>query len=158
VKKGALRVALVRVADAAELAALHREAFPAGWSADSLRGLLESAGVYALGAKRAGGPVGFILCRVAADEAEIITLAVCPGARRRGVGTALLAAARREAAARGATVLHLEVAADNIAAAALYRYGGFRETGRRPGYYPPAQGSTRTDAVLMARSTGAAAP
>lgn len=79
---------------------------------------------------------GLALARVAADEAEILTLAVLPEARRRGVGGALLASVAAGAAARGARALFLEVAVGNAPARALYAAAGFVAVGRRRGYYP----------------------
>lgn len=98
----------------------------------------------------AEAPGGFALFALAADEAEVLTLAVAPGARRRGLGAALLAAAAAAAAARGARSIHLEVAEDNAAARALYARAGFAETGRRRGYY--ARPGGRTDALRLRRA------
>ncbi|MGZ9113420.1 MAG: ribosomal protein S18-alanine N-acetyltransferase [Brevundimonas sp.] len=131
--------------DVAErLAALHAEAFEAPWDAAVFESLLDQAGVHL-----AEAPHGFILMRTVADEAEILTLAVRPQARRRGLGAELVARGAAEAAARGATRLFLEVAEDNGAARALYARAGFTEAGRRPRYYARADGSRR-DALLLA--------
>ncbi|MEX2519862.1 MAG: GNAT family N-acetyltransferase, partial [Paracoccaceae bacterium] len=111
------------------------------------------------GGRAAGGRLlvisddfGFALVSLAADEADLLTLAVAPERWGRGVGAALLEAALREAAEGGAATMHLEVAADNLAAISLYRAAGFVETGRRPRYY--ARGAARIDAMLFARPTG----
>jgi ribosomal-protein-alanine N-acetyltransferase len=77
---------------------------------------------------------GLLLLRVAADEAEILTIGVT--ARRRGIGRRLLAQAIASARAAGATAMFLEVAADNKAANALYAGAGFIQVGERRGYYP----------------------
>ncbi len=148
-------VAAVDASAAAALAELHRLSFERSWSAESLHGLLRGPGAFALGADWEGTAAGFILCRSAAAEAEIITLAVRPETRRHGVGAALVAEALRHACREGVKTMHLEVAADNAAALALYRHCGFAETGRRAGYYAPQPGgSARIDAVLMARAAG----
>jgi ribosomal-protein-alanine N-acetyltransferase len=126
------------------LAALHAEAFDAPWDAAAFADLLGQAGVHL--AEVAGG---FILIRTVADEAEILTLAVRPAARRLGLGATLVARGAAEAAARGARRLFLEVADDNAAARALYDRAGFVEAGRRPRYYARANGSRR-DALLLA--------
>lgn len=116
------------------LAALHARSFPAEerWTASAFAGLLALPGC--------GGLLdptgGFVLGRVAADEAEILTLAVLPERRRRGLGRALLAGWQAEAVRRGASRLFLEVAADNVAAQALYAACQFTEVGRRRRYYP----------------------
>jgi [ribosomal protein S18]-alanine N-acetyltransferase len=99
-----------------------------------------------------GDALGFALARVAADQAEILTLAVVPAARRRGVGAALLQAVMQAAAARGAAALFLEVSTANDAARALYARAGFCEVGRRCRYY--ADG---TDARVLTRALTAGA-
>lgn len=131
-------------ADAPVLAALHAQAFPPAerWGSDALRLLLEMPGAYALLLPEKG----FLLARVAADEAEILTLAVAPPARRQGVGGALLAAALVHALAAGAATMFLEVSVANTAARALYAAAGFAESGRRRRYY--ADGS---DALVLSR-------
>lgn len=89
--------------------------------------------------------------RVIADEAELLTLAVAPPARRQGLGRGLLAHFLDEARRRGATRAFLEVAADNGPACALYQAGGFAEDGRRRGYYRGPDGVV-VDALLLSRA------
>ena len=131
--------------DGPVLAAIHAEAFHAPWAAAAFESLLSQAGMFAIRA-----PNGFILCRVVVDEAEILTLAVCPLARRSGLGARLTEAAAEFAARAGAERLFLEVAEDNLAARALYARTGFIQTGRRKKYYENADGS-RSDALLLTR-------
>ncbi|QJE74379.1 GNAT family N-acetyltransferase [Aerophototrophica crusticola] len=136
------------------LAAIHAEAFdPAvsgdAWEAKAFTELLSLPGTAALLAGRDGDPLGFVLLRTAADEAEILTLATRPAARRRGVARGLLSAAARTAQAAGAATLFLEVAATNAAALALYAGFGFSAVGRRRCYYRLSGGPV--DAVVMAR-------
>jgi len=140
-------------AHAGLLAALHAEAFATGWSEDALRALLVQPHVAACLAVRAGRPAGFILMRTAVAEAEVLTLAVTPDARRRGVGRALLEAGERAAAACGARRFLLEVSAQNQAAVALYEAGGWRVIGVRAQYY--ADGA---DAWLMEKNAGGGNP
>jgi ribosomal-protein-alanine N-acetyltransferase len=117
-------------ADIAALARLHAACFAQGWTKTALRELLESPGIVALVA-----PSGFVLARAIADEAEILTLAVTPEARRQGLATSLVSQTAEAATMRGALTMFLEVAAANRAALALYRRLGFREAGRRKAYY-----------------------
>ncbi len=91
-----------------------------------------------------GGPEGYVGVRVLAGEAEIFTIAVRPDRRRAGIATALLDAVESLVRSLGAEAVHLEVAEDNAAARALYTARGYREVGRRRGYYGPNE-----DAVLM---------
>ncbi|MBM3646984.1 MAG: ribosomal-protein-alanine N-acetyltransferase [Alphaproteobacteria bacterium] len=133
-------------------AALHAESFaPLGeraWTRQDVAELLASPGVAGLLLQVDGCDVGFALCRVAADEAELLTIAVRPEARRRGLGRQLLAAVTDRVRAAGARVLFLEVAVDNSAAQSLYASQGFCVVGTRLAYYrrtnlPPA------DAAIM---------
>ena len=129
------------------LAAIHAAAFAGPgetpWSAEAFADLLAQAGVFAVETED-----GFILMRAVADEAEILTLAVRPAARRRGEGGRLVGEGVLAAAAGGAARVFLEVAEDNAAARALYAGAGFAEAGRRPGYYAGADGGRR-DALLL---------
>lgn len=120
-------------AEAPALAALHEAAFPPAerWDAAAIATLLAMPGAFGLHAPGQG----FVLARIAADEAEILTLAVAPQARRQGLGGALLAAAMAGAVARGAAAMFLEVSDRNAAARALYAAAGFTEAGRRRRYY-----------------------
>jgi [ribosomal protein S18]-alanine N-acetyltransferase len=120
-------------------AALHHEAFvpfgERGWTRQDMAELLASPGVAGLLLQIDGADAGMAICRVAADESELITIAVRPTCRRQGVGRALLAAVLDHVRARGARTLFLEVAADNPAARTLYESAGFRAAGKRPGYF-----------------------
>lgn len=120
--------------DIPALALIHAAAFPPGeaWSAAILAGHLGIPGVFAMLAE----PGGMIVARVAADEAEILTLAVLPAARRSGIGRGLIQAAEDFAAAAGARRMFLEVSTANAAARALYAGLGFTQLGHRPAYYP----------------------
>lgn len=130
----------------ADLAALHAQAFDAPWTAEAFADLLNQAGVFV---EAEDG--GFILVRVVADEAEILTLAVRPQARRQGVATRLVEAAAARAAGRGANRLFLEVAETNEAARGLYGRCGFETVGRRRGYYSDTAGGPGIDALILAR-------
>lgn len=138
--------------DPVALAALHATGFERGWSAAALADLLDQPGVMVMTA-----PDGFILIRVVADEAEILTLAVHPQARGRGQGARLTRQAAAAAAAAGARRLFLEVAEDNTAARALYRRTGFESVGRRPRYYARA-GAAPVDALLLSLNLPAPLP
>ncbi|MFH5927364.1 GNAT family N-acetyltransferase [Roseomonas xinghualingensis] len=131
------------LADLQVLAALHARAFPPAerWGATAIGAMLKLEGGFGL---IAGAPDGFILARAVAGEAEILTLAVAPEARRCGFGARLLAAALAGAAERGATCLFLEVSEANAPARALYARAGAEEIGRRRRYY--ADGS---DALVL---------
>ena len=134
---------------AAMMARLHADSFDEAWSEANFEGLLASPGVFSLMARAKEQPIGFVLARAVADEAEILTLAVNPAYRRHGVGRQLVQATAEKATALGATALFLEVAADNAPALALYRSCGFREVGRRESYY--VRGAGPADALALRR-------
>jgi len=130
------------------LATIHEEAFEPGWSETNIRELLSSPGAFALVAEDDGAPLAFVIARIAADEAEILTLATLPAARRRGLARGLMSGAADLARERGALRLLLEVGEDNSAARALYGTLGFETVGRRRGYYARPGGGE--DARVMA--------
>jgi [ribosomal protein S18]-alanine N-acetyltransferase len=121
------------LAHVAYMAAIHADAFPPreAWGEDAIALQLAMPGVFGL----VHAQDGMILARVTEDEAEVLTLAVAPEARRQGVARALLAGAMAAAREQTARTMVLEVAIGNAAARALYRRAGFVEAGRRPRYY-----------------------
>ena len=127
------------------LAILHAQAFVRPWDAAALAGLLAGDGVFAFAA-----PSGFVLTRTAGGEAEILTLAVIPAARGRGLGRDLMRHAAAHAASLGAEVMFLEVGSDNPAALALYNSLGFTRAGLRKGYYDNASQMGQDALVLKA--------
>ena len=116
-------------ADTAPLAALHAASFPDPWDSAAIAALLATPGTFAFHAHD-----GFVLARVAAEEGEILTLAVLPAARGKGLGRALLQAAIAHARARGAQSMFLEVGVENPSALALYAGLGFARVGLRKAY------------------------
>lgn len=120
--------------------------FPEPFSEAEFTTLLIAPGVFVL-----GDADGFALGRVAADEAELLTIAVAPEARRRGRGRDLLQDFQAEAGRRGAAQAFLEVAEDNTPARALYTAAGWAEVGRRRGYYT-LPGGGRADALVLRKS------
>jgi ribosomal-protein-alanine N-acetyltransferase len=131
---------------------LHAEAFaPLGerfWTRQDMAELLASPGAVGWVLQSGDTAAGFALCRVAADEAELLTIAVQPDQRRRGGARALLAAVIAHARAAGARSLFLEVGADNPAALALYGQAAFQTVGNRKAYYQRGGGAA-ADAVVM---------
>jgi len=131
---------------------LHGEAFaPLGeraWTRQDMAELLASSGVAGWAAQSDESVLGMVLCRVATDEAELLTIAVQPAARRRGAGRALLNAVIAHARKAGAGALFLEVGADNPAALGLYGQAGFQAVGNRKSYYRRGEGAP-ADAVVM---------
>ena len=137
-------------ADAAELLGqLHARAFAKPWTVAELAKLLENPAVFAI-VSRNTEPHGFAMAWAAAGDAELLTVAVIPEARRKGVGASLVTSAGVTALMRGAASMHLEVAEDNRAARALYVKLGYEEAGRRHAYYAGEGGFV--DAIVMKRT------
>src|SRR5690606_20519177 len=132
------------------LAALHARAFDQPWSAAEIGKLLGNAAVFAM-ISRGRDPQGFVMAWTAAGDAELLTVAVVPEARRKGVGASLVTAAGVAALARGAATMHLEVAEDNAPARALYAKLGYEQAGRRRGYYAAGRADA-VDAIVMRRT------
>ncbi len=140
--------------DSHVLEGVHAKAFDAAWTAADIARLMQIMGGFALIAEddaRKGSVIGFILARSLAGEAEILTLAVAPRARRKRVASDLVEAVAEEAQRRGAFALFLEVAADNPAALALYQGLGFGEAGQRRAYYA-RRGGPAVDALVLRRA------
>jgi tRNA threonylcarbamoyladenosine biosynthesis protein TsaB len=131
------------------LARLHALCFqtPPPWSEADFAGFVSDPLVFLL----VEGDAGFLLGRSVADEAELLTLAVSPAARRRGLGRKLVARFLYQARLRGADRAFLEVAATNTIAIALYESAGFGPAGHRRGYYRTPAGE-RLDALVLARN------
>jgi ribosomal-protein-alanine N-acetyltransferase len=124
-------------------------AFGEAWTAPQCAGLLPMPGVWLSLARSEVETVGFALGRIVAGDAELLLLAVKDKAQRLGVGEALLRHFIGVAKSRGAERLHLEVR-DGNHAVGLYKRAGFREVGRRAGYYSGVGGQTY-DALTLAR-------
>jgi len=130
------------------MAATHAAAFidMRPWSEAEFAALLAQRSVFACGDRRA-----FALARVAADEAELLSIATHPDHRRTGLALAVMAEWQVEAARRGASRGFLEVAADNPAALALYQKCGFETCAIRSRYYR-RDGATAVDALVLERA------
>lgn len=138
-----------RVEQASDLATLHASLFEKGWDTASFETMLNHPGSVALVACTSS-PLevgGFALAQVAADEAEILTIGVRPDWQRHGIATRLVEGLKRASKNAGAASLYLDVAETNAAAIGLYAKAGFKEVGRRKGYYDTAAG--RQDALLL---------
>jgi [ribosomal protein S18]-alanine N-acetyltransferase len=147
--RGAPVLAAASVRDARTLAVLHAASFHRGWSDGEFEALLRDRNVVADRATVGASLVGFILSRIAADEAEILSVAVASSRRGRGLARQLLDLNLRRLAGLGTRTVFLEVDEANTPARRLYRRAGFREVGRREGYYPAGQGTVPHGAAAL---------
>jgi [ribosomal protein S18]-alanine N-acetyltransferase len=142
-------IATARPSDAAAIAQLHGESFKRGWDEDEIYRLLIDANVIGHKAGLRGSMAGFILSRRAIDEAEILSIAIAPARRGRGLSHALLDRHLRTLAGLGVRAVFLEVDEHNAPARGLYDKAGFHEVGRRHGYY-----DSETSALVLRRNLG----
>lgn len=142
--------------DAIHLVPIHASTFRRPWNEDDFHALLGEDNIFGFIARAEGNrkaqPSGFVLARHVLDEAEILTVAVSPQSQRKGVGHALMDATLRYLHNERASMLFLEVDELNTAALGLYRRLGFKQVGKRPGYYETPAG--RSAAVTMRRDLG----
>ncbi len=132
------------------LAQLHAACFesPPPWSEDSFAEFLVDPTCLMRARTLQQELIAFALFRVVLDEAELLTLATAPAARRSGHARAVLRDGLAAVRERGAVSCFLEVAADNSAALALYRDLGFSEQGKRRAYYRAAD-LAPVDALIL---------
>jgi len=131
----------------ARMAEIHRQCFsiPRPWREDEFTALLQGAEVVLVASDE-----GFLLGRVVADEAEVMTLAVLPAARRRGLGRELLSRFEGIIRDRGVQRVFLEVAEQNHPALALYAQAGYARAGFRRDYYQ-GPGGKKVSALVLSR-------
>ena len=134
--------------DAAAFAVLHAASFQRGWSEDEMERLLTDREVVAHRAVNGKELTGFILSRMAAGEAEILSVAVAPRWRGHGLAHRLLSLHLRRLAGLAVATVFLEVEQGNEPALRLYARAGFRQVGSRPGYYPDKSGGALPALVL----------
>jgi len=134
-RRAAPIVSTAGVADAEAFAALHGQSFRRGWSREEFEQLLLDRHVTAHRARVADRVVGFVLSRRAADEAEILSVAVAASRRSRGIGGALVRLHLQRLAGLGVRQVFLEVEEENMPALRLYERAGFLEVAQREGYF-----------------------
>ena len=141
-----IRIRPAKLYDVPALARIERDSFGSPWSAEEITKDVTAGGnVYVAVAEYGAEKAGYGEIRFVAGEAQIYNIVIAPEFRREGIGEALLRHMIAKAEDNGCELVTLEVRGGNEAAMALYTKLGFREVGRRKGYY--AKGGE--DAVLM---------
>ena len=154
-ERGTTIVRQFRLEDADAVMAIAAQApEAANWSKESYVKFACEHGSLALVLESDGGLRGFLLGRLATDQAELLNLAVVAMQRRQGVGKALLAKAIQEWRFRGAKSVYLEVRESNTGAIAFYGNHGFSKTGLRKGYYRSPDEAALTMVKKLTASTG----
>ena len=136
--------------DTPRLSQLHRASFHRGWSESEFETMLAERNTLAHRLMLGRTPIGFIISRIAADEAEILSVAVESARRGRGHSQQMLATHLGHLAGRGVKRVFLEVEESNEPAVRLYERAGFATVGRREQYYASASGA-KLNALVMQR-------
>jgi ribosomal-protein-alanine N-acetyltransferase len=136
--------------DAARLAELHGESFHRGWGEAEFEVMLAERNTLVHRLRTGRKIIGFAVSRIAADEAEILSIAVAASHRGRGLSRNLLLTHLGHLAGRGVRTVFLEVEENNHPARKLYERAGFGIAGRRERYYQQANGEP-LNALLMRR-------
>jgi len=127
--------------DLADVMHVMEHAFPKtygeGWNHHQCRSMLSMPTARLLVAERAGMICGFLISRQAADEEELLMIAVAPDQQSRGIGYQLLEHMLQSAVSHGVSSVFLEMRADNPAQI-LYSKFGFERIGLRKAYYTGA--------------------
>ena len=148
--RGGAAVEPANLRDAPALARLHKASFHRGWDVGEFEQLLSDRGVLAHRLRIGRTMAGFILSRMAADEAEILSVAIAPNLRGRGLSGPLVQTHLRYLAGAGIRTVFLEVEENNHSARALYARAGFSIVGRRERYYKDDSGA-QLNAIVMRR-------
>jgi len=136
--------------DAARLAQLHGASFHRGWGEGEFDAMLSERNTLVHRLRSGSKLIGFAVSRIGADEAEIMSIAVDPSHRGRGLSRNLLLTHLGHLAGRGVRTVFLEVEENNQPARRLYERAGFGVVGRRERYYREANGE-QLNALLMRR-------
>ena len=136
--------------DAPKLAQLHGASFHRGWGEAEFEGMLTERNTLVHRLRLGRTVVGFAVSRMAADEAEILSIAIASGHRGRGLSRHLLLTHLGHLAGRGVRTVFLEVEENNQPARRLYERAGFGVAGRRERYYQQP-GGEQLNALLMRR-------
>jgi ribosomal-protein-alanine N-acetyltransferase len=136
--------------DAARLAQLHAASFHRGWGEGEFEAMLSERNTLVHRLRQGRKVIGFAVSRLAADEAEILSIAIDPAQRGRGLSRHLLLTHLGHLAGRGVRSIFLEVEENNRPARRLYEGAGFGVVGRRERYYQQP-GGEQLNALLMQR-------
>jgi ribosomal-protein-alanine N-acetyltransferase len=136
--------------DAPRLAQLHGASFHRGWGEGEFEAMLSERNTLVHRLRIGRKVIGFAVSRMAADEAEILSIAIDADQRGRGLSRDLLLTHLGHLAGRGARAIFLEVEENNQPARRLYEWAGFGVVGRRERYYQQP-GGEQLNALLMRR-------
>lgn len=141
-----LAVRAMLESDLPEILDIERVSFPTPWQRSHfLHELRGNPFGWNVVMEAAGRILAYVSAWIVEDEIQINDIAVRPDRRGEGIGTRFLALVLRGAAERGCRRATLEVRPSNHKARKLYAGAGFRQVGRRRGYYE----DTDEDALIL---------
>jgi ribosomal-protein-alanine N-acetyltransferase len=146
---GAVAIEPASLRDAPKLAQLHGASFHRGWGEGEFEQMMAERNTLVHRLRQGRKTIGFAVSRMAADEAEILSIAIEPSHRGRGLSRTLLLTHLGHLAGRGVRTVFLEVEENNQPACRLYNRAGFAVTGRRERYYQ--QEGQQLNALIMRR-------
>lgn len=132
-----MRLRFYRSSDFSALCEIDVACFPPGiaYSRQEMAGYIATRSSRTWVAEEDGTVIGFLIAKVRGQEGHIITVDVVRGWRRRGIATALMAAAEEWARNRGAALVSLETAENNLPAQRFYRARGYEKVDEIGSYY-----------------------
>lgn len=146
-------IASLQADDSDSLHQIHSKCFVPYWDKNTFDTFLKDHSIFGYKACLIGRPLqilGFCICRLILDEAEVITIAVHPHHRQQGIGHLLMDSTLRHLHRERATKLFLEVEENNLAALALYQHFEFKKISKRTAYYQSQ--NDRIDAIIMQKT------
>ncbi|UNE54579.1 ribosomal protein S18-alanine N-acetyltransferase [Bartonella machadoae] len=146
-------IAPLQTDDSASLHQIYQNCFTPAWEKQAFDDFLTDHSIFGYKVALMSEPekiLGFCLCRLILDEAEIITIAVHPHFRRQGIGTLLIDSIFCHLHHEGAIKLFLEVEETNLSALKLYQRFKFEKIAKRFAYYQSH--NSRTDAIIMQKT------
>jgi ribosomal-protein-alanine N-acetyltransferase len=149
-KPASMSIEPAAMRDAPRLSELHRASFHRGWGKGEFEDMLAASSVLAHRLLSGRQVVGFIISRIAADEAEILSVAIASNQRGRGLSRNLVGQHLGYLLGHGVQRVFLEVEENNMPAVKLYQRAGFRVVGKREQYYSDASGA-KLNALVMQR-------
>lgn len=134
-----LNVSSLQAGELTDIADIHKASFNKAWDEDELNSTIQNKGVHCLTVHDTSKPkhmaLGFLIYRITAGEAEIITIASYPNHRRKGIARTLMDEMVRVCLTERTNEIFLEVDEQNKPALTLYKAVGFKKVGERKGYY-----------------------
>ncbi len=140
----------MQIDDLEQVISIEERLFSKPWTLNGFFSFFVREDALFLVAEEGGEILGYCGVLTALDQGDVLNVGVRPDLQGQGIGRRLVGALIKKMDERGVSSLYLEVRTSNQAAIGLYEASGFKEVGRREGYYE----APKEDAVLMCRTSG----